>query len=205
MPQPITSVRSRAVLLAKDDVDTDQIIPARYLTTTDRTGLGRHLFADWREAGGNAFLPGSVDAHSSQILVAGRNFGCGSSREHAVWALADFGFRAVIARSFADIFRANALRNALVPVALPDEAHAELVSRLTREPSLDVSVDLMTMTVNASGSSWTFDLASFSRRCLIDGVDELGFLLAADEDTARWEQAHESPYAGVARYGDPAT
>lgn len=205
MPQPITSVRSSAVVLSKDDVDTDQIIPARFLTTTDRTGLGRYLFADWRDAGSTTFSAASGDAGASQILVAGRNFGCGSSREHAVWALADFGFRAVIARSFADIFRANALRNSLVPVALADDDHAELVSHLTREASLDVSIDLLAMTVNAGGNSWTFDLAPFARRCLLDGVDELGFLLAADEETTRWELSHETPYAGVALLGDLGT
>ena len=203
MPQPFSSVASRAVVLGKDDVDTDQIIPARFLTTTERRGLGQHLFADWRTPGvsgdgSGTFVLDTPDAVGAQILVAGRNFGCGSSREHAPWALTDFGFRAVVARSFADIFRGNALKNGLVPVAVDEAAYRALVAALDSEPATVLTIDLLTMTLAIPHRSWAFDLPAFSRRCLLDGVDEMGFLLSADAEIGAWERAHISPYPSTA-------
>src|SRR5688572_23341018 len=147
--QPITTLSARAALLLLDDIDTDQIIPARFLTTTARSGLGAHLFADWRlDAAGEGGAPRAdfalnrPEARGAGILVAGRNFGCGSSREHAPWALRDYGFRAIIAKSFADIFRANALKNGLLPVVIAEAQHARLVEQLRRAPERTVAVDL---------------------------------------------------------------
>lgn len=195
--QPFTRLTSHAVVLLRDDVDTDQIIPARFLTTTSRTGLGRHLFADWRSTPPSG-APLDLDhpAHSgARILVVGRNFGCGSSREHAAWAIADVGFRVVIARSFADIFRSNALKNGLVPVALTDEDHASLLVAIGISGEREILVDLATMTVSAGAMSWTFTLPAFARRCLLDGVDELGFLLGATPEITAFEARHPATIA----------
>jgi 3-isopropylmalate/(R)-2-methylmalate dehydratase small subunit len=197
MTRPFTPVKSRAVVLRQDDIDTDQIIPARFLTTTGRTGLGRHLFADWRyDAAGapvETFPLNRDAARSAQVLVAGRNFGCGSSREHAPWALVDFGFRVIVAPSFADIFRGNALKNALLPVALDDGAMQALLASLGRDPSLVLTVDLAACQLSIpDGTTWPFPVPPFSRRCLLDGVDQLGFLCAADEEISAWERSHPS-------------
>jgi len=192
--QPITRVLGAAVHLAVDDVDTDQIIPARYLTTTQRSGLGTHLFADWRFAGDGAprpdFVLNAPINAGRTILVAGRNFGCGSSREHAPWALADHGFRAIIAPSFADIFCNNALKNGLVPATLAPEHHHALVDRLRDDPQLDVVVDVEALVVIAGDDRWPFPLPPFSRRCLLEGVDQLGYLLAVASAISRFESQH---------------
>jgi 3-isopropylmalate/(R)-2-methylmalate dehydratase small subunit len=173
-------IRSRCNPLLVDDVDTDQIIPARFLKTIGRAGLGAQLFADWRGARFDA-------ANEGRILLAGNNFGCGSSREHAVWALADFGFEAVIARSFADIFRANALKNGLVPVAVDEDVHRFLVAH----PQIEVTVDVARATlVLADGEEVTFPLDPFSRQCLVDGIDELEYLRRHETAIAVWEARH---------------
>ena len=171
-----TQLTSRAVALLDADVDTDQIIPARYLKVTDKAGLGDALFADWRARPGFPIgAPASAGAH---ILVAGDNFGCGSSREHAPWALIAGGFRAVVSTSFADIFRGNALKNGLVPVVVPAEVHARLTAALAADPALEITVDLEAEELRAPGVPTTaFAVDGFARRCLLDGVDELGFLL----------------------------
>ncbi|MBI4566177.1 MAG: 3-isopropylmalate dehydratase small subunit [Planctomycetes bacterium] len=172
--QPIRLIRSRCVVLAADNVDTDQIIPARFLKGTTREGLGRHLFADW------AARPPAEDG---QVLVAGANFGCGSSREHAVWALLDAGFRAVVSPKIADIFRANALKNGLVPVVVEPEFH-----RLLRE-GMDVSIDLESLRIEIRGGpAAAFALDPFARYCLLNGVDEMGFLLAQSERITEYER-----------------
>lgn len=192
--QPFSTITTRALVLSKDDVDTDQIIPARYLTTTERVGLGRYLFADWRGLPGDAhgwLAPGAVSCAEARLLVAGRNFGCGSSREHAAWALVDFGFKAIVARSFADIFRGNALKNGLVPLVIGDEPHDALLDSLTRDPGLPCTVDIQSLTLTTPDDSWAFELPPFSRRCLLDGVDEMGFLLAATDEVAAWERSHQ--------------
>jgi 3-isopropylmalate/(R)-2-methylmalate dehydratase small subunit len=184
-----------AVLLGADNVDTDQIIPARYLTTTDKTGLGDKLFSDWRyDASGEPkpdFVLNRPEARTAQVLVAGINFGCGSSREHAPWALVGFGFRAVVARDFADIFRNNALKNSLLPVAIDAAAHERLVAALTATPGASVTVDLETQTLTLpDGTSASFPVDAFAKHCLLTGVDELGFLLTADSDIRAYEAGH---------------
>lgn len=186
-----TRVTSHAALLVADDVDTDQIIPARFLKVTDRAGLGPALFADFRASYGAAWPLARPDAAGAQILIVGRNFGCGSSREHAPWALVAAGFRAVIARSFADIFRGNAVKNGLVPVALGDADHAALVAAVTADRATAVTVDLAAEQVGFAGRAAGFTVERFARRCLLDGVDELGYLQARLPAIAAWERARE--------------
>jgi 3-isopropylmalate/(R)-2-methylmalate dehydratase small subunit len=176
----VETIRSRTNPLVVDDVDTDQIIPARFLKTTGRAGLGASLFADWRGSRFDAL-------NEARILLAGVNFGCGSSREHAVWALTDFGFEAVIARSFADIFRANALKNGLVPVAVDADVHRYLVAN----PQLEVSVDVgRAALVLPDGEEVAFPLDPFARQCLTQGIDELDYLRRHETAVAVWETRH---------------
>jgi len=173
---------SRLVPLPINNVDTDQIIPARFLKTISKQGLDAHLFNDWRyDAQGNPntdFILNQPRARGAQILLAGDNFGCGSSREHAPWALTQFGFRAVISTSFADIFKQNSLKNALLPIAIPADAHAELFALVDRDPDAAVTVDLATQTVAfPDGHKVEFPIDPFSKYCLLEGVDELGYIL----------------------------
>jgi 3-isopropylmalate/(R)-2-methylmalate dehydratase small subunit len=196
--QGIKTIVGRTVLLAQDNVDTDQIIPARFLKGTSRQGLGEHLFADWRrDAAGQPrpdFVLNRPEARGAQVLVAGENFGCGSSREHAVWALTDFGFRAVVALSFGDIFRNNALKNALVPVALPPEAHARLVG----SPGAEITIDVEGLRVTLpDGSAASFPLEPFARHCLTEGVDELAYLVAQEPLIAAYERQNPATLEGV--------
>lgn len=175
---PIRIIRSRTVVLPEPNIDTDQIVPARFLTTTSRAGLGKALFYDWRfdENGRpkNSSVFNGVNPRTHQILVAGANFGCGSSREHAPWALHDFGFRAVISSDIADIFRSNALKNGLLPVAVDGSTH----QRLLASPGIEVTIDLEAMSVTfGDGATTSFAVEPFARRCLLDGVDPLGHLL----------------------------
>ena len=173
-------IRSRVNPLLVDDVDTDQIIPARFLKTIGRAGLGANLFADWRGARFDA-------TNDARILLAGNNFGCGSSREHAVWALTDFGFEAVIARSFADIFRANALKNGLLPVAVEAGVHRFLVEN----PGVEVGVDVArAVLVMPDGEEVAFPLDPFARQCLTQGIDELEYLRRHETAIAVWEARH---------------
>jgi 3-isopropylmalate/(R)-2-methylmalate dehydratase small subunit len=195
--EPITRLAGPAVALPRDNVDTDQIIPARFLKTTTRTGLGRSLFADWRfEADGTPrpeFLLNQPAAAGAVVLVAGQNFGCGSSREHAPWALLDFGFRAVVAASFADIFRQNALKNGLLPIALPADAHASVLTHVERAPGAPIGVDLVRQIVTApDGSEIPFAIDAFARDCLISGVDEIGYVLQQEAAIARYESVPAS-------------
>ena len=194
--RPWTPLSSHAVVIARDDIDTDQIIPARFLTTTSRTGLGRHLFSDWRFDASGAprkdFALNAGPSDGAAILVGGRNFGCGSSREHAPWALSDWGIRAVIASSFADIFRSNAHKNGLLTIALEDAALAALHASLLADPSQNIIVDLPTQCVSLpTGVTASFRIDSFSKHCLLDGVDELGSLVAELPAIAAWEAACE--------------
>ena len=188
MRAPIDTFTSRYVALHADDVDTDQIIPARFLTTTTRDGLGEHLFHDWRYGASGvanpAFALNAPDAAGARILVTGRNFGCGSSREHAVWALASAGFQAVIAESFADIFRANALGNGLLPIQVPPGVAAALLDT----PPSALTVDLRTQTLAREGIALaTFPIAAFAKHCLMNGIDELEFLLGVEADISEYE------------------
>ncbi|MGA0002124.1 MAG: 3-isopropylmalate dehydratase small subunit [Steroidobacteraceae bacterium] len=177
--EKVSTITSRSLVMSSTNIDTDQIIPARFLTTTTREGLGKALFADWRyDAEGQPrpdFLLNTPEAVGRKVLVAGRNFGCGSSREHAPWALVDFGFRAVISTEIADIFRSNALKNGLVPVIVDEDTHAWLVAH----PGAEVTVDVERCVLSLPGNrEVSFPLESFARYCLLNGVDELGFLLS---------------------------
>jgi 3-isopropylmalate/(R)-2-methylmalate dehydratase small subunit len=187
---PIRVIESRTVVLPRENVDTDQIIPARFLKTTDKKGLGKALFSDWRYGPDGAPRPDFVlnrpEAEGCAILVAGDNFGCGSSREHAPWALVDHGFRAIVSTRIADIFRNNALKNGLVPVVLEPAAVAKLVAA----PGAKVRVDLAAQTVSLpDGSAASFPIDAFAKYCLLNGVDELGFLLSQDAAIAAYEGA----------------
>jgi 3-isopropylmalate/(R)-2-methylmalate dehydratase small subunit len=187
--QPVTKLIARTVVLAGANIDTDQIIPARFLTTTTRTGLGVHLFADWRyEASGApraGFALNQEAARGCRILVAGRNFGCGSSREHAPWALIDYGFGAVISTEIADIFRNNSLKNGLLPVVV-DEATSRW---LIEHPGVEVAIDVAARTLTLpTGAAVSFPLEPFAQHCLLEGVDELGFLLARRADIEAYER-----------------
>ena len=193
--EPIIRLTSSCVVLRAENVDTDQIIPARFLKTINREGLGKHLFADWRvdERGEprTDFPLNAANAREASILVAGHNFGCGSSREHAPWALLDFGFRAIISTGFADIFRNNALKTGLLPVALVQSAHASLLDQLAKFPLANVTIDLESQTATLpDGSSHKFSVDPFARHCLLNGVDELGFLLGEESAIAAYESSH---------------
>ncbi len=181
---------STATRLDRDDVDTDQIIPARFLRTIERTGLGEHLFEDWRYEGDGTPKPDFVlnqpEALEAHILICGRNFGCGSSREHAVWSLLDFGFSVVIAPSFADIFMKNSLRNGLLPIAVNPQDHAACLS--AAEAGAGFTVDLEARTVTAEGLSFEFDVDPFARTCLLEGVDDLEYILKHAEQIEAFEK-----------------
>ncbi len=190
-----TTLTCQAVAVPVDNIDTDQIIPGRFLTTTSSEGLGRHLFADWRYDGeGNAVpdFPLNDEKHrGAEILVGGHNFGCGSSREHAVWSLTDYGFRAVVSTSFADIFHANALRNGLVAVRLAPEAHQTLLAQLQDSPGKQVTVDLEAQRLSWAGGEAEFDFDPFSKHCITRGIDELGYLLEQQPQIDAFETRHQ--------------
>jgi 3-isopropylmalate/(R)-2-methylmalate dehydratase small subunit len=202
MREKVRKIVSRSVVLERDDVDTDQIIPARFLKVTAKEGLGKVLFADWRfDAEGRPrpdFVLNRPEAEGARVLVAGRNFGCGSSREHAPWALVDFGFQAVVAASFADIFQNNALKNGLLPVRVDDETHA----RLLASPGAVVTVDLEAQTVSAPGvPAVAFPTEPFARHCLLEGIDELEFLLGQEAGIQAYEAARGSARSTSASSG----
>ncbi len=187
--KPLKEIRSKTVVLPVENVDTDQIIPARFLVTTSRDGLGKGLFADWRYDGeGNPkpdFALNRPEAAGAAVLVAGRNFGCGSSREHAVWALQGGGLQAVVSTEFADIFRGNALKNGLVPVAVDEVAHRRLVN----SPGAEVAIDIEAKRLSFDGGEVEFPLEPFARYCILNGLDELAFLLEKGEKVAAYEEA----------------
>jgi 3-isopropylmalate/(R)-2-methylmalate dehydratase small subunit len=194
--EPLTHVRSRTVVIASSNIDTDQIIPARFLTTTTKDGLGRQLFADWRyRADGSAnpeFALNRPEARGAQVLVAGRNFGCGSSREHAPWALLDFGFRAVISTEIADIFSGNSLKNGLLPIVVDEATSAWLLDH----PGAEVDIDLDAARLMLPGGvSVSFPIEAFARHCLLNGVDELGYLRSRLSDIERYEAARTAALA----------
>ena len=188
--QPLKRIRSRTVVIASTDIDTDQIIPARFLTTTTKEGLGSQLFADWRyqEDGTpkREFVLNRPEARGARILVAGRNFGCGSSREHAPWALLDYGFRAVISEGVADIFRGNALKNGLLPIVVD----APTSQWLLQHPGAELDIDLAALRLTLpTGASISFAVEPFARHCLLNGLDEFGYLRSRLADIERFEAA----------------
>jgi len=189
--KPFSNFESRMAPLAINNIDTDQIIPARFLKTTTKQGLDRQLFCDWRyDAQGNPkpdFILNQPRAQGAQVLLAGDNFGCGSSREHAPWALTQFGFRAVISTSFADIFKQNSLKNALLPIVVPPDVHAELFAA-ANDLEATVKVDLASQTLTTPGGQKVeFPIDSFSKHCLLEGVDELGYILQHEAQIAAYE------------------
>jgi 3-isopropylmalate/(R)-2-methylmalate dehydratase small subunit len=187
-----TTLTARTVALPRNDVDTDQIIPARFLKVTDKLGLGQKLFCDWRYAEDGSDNPdfplNRPDAKGAQVLLAGVNFGCGSSREHAPWALVGWGLRAVVALSFADIFKGNALKNGLLPVAIEPGPHAALLAARAKDPALEVTIDLDKQTIHWAGGDASFPVDAFSKKCLLQGVDELGYLLGFSKQVEAHEQ-----------------
>jgi 3-isopropylmalate/(R)-2-methylmalate dehydratase small subunit len=198
--KPFTNFESRMVALPINNIDTDQIIPARFLKTTSKIGLDKQLFNDWRyDAQGNPnpeFIINRPESQGAQILLAGDNFGCGSSREHAPWALTQYGFRAVISTSFADIFKQNSLKNSLLPIVVPADVHAELFAA---GPDAVVKIDLPNQTLTTpSGRTVEFPVDNFSKHCLVEGVDELGYILHHEPDIAAFEAAHPASINALA-------
>lgn len=194
MPQ-FTTLTSRVLPLPIDNIDTDQIIPARFLKTTDKTGLGANLFADWRYSPDGApnpdFVLNQPRYQGARILLAGDNFGCGSSREHAPWALVGAGFQAVLSTSFADIFRNNALKNGLLPILLDKKTHQELFDLFIEIPQAQLTIDLAAQSVlTPAGETVHFPIDSFAKTCLLKGVDQLGYLLSFEKQIAAYESAH---------------
>jgi 3-isopropylmalate/(R)-2-methylmalate dehydratase small subunit len=195
MSERFGSFTSRLIPLPADNVDTDQIIPARFLKTVDRWGLSEALFADWRFTEDGEPNPGFVlnqrEMQGRQILVAGDNFGCGSSREHAPWALTAWGIRAIFATSFADIFRANALKNGLLPIVVEAERHRQLLAMVAADPDAELAVDLEAQVVHLPGDEdLPFAVDPFARRMLLEGTDEMGYLLGREAAIAAYETDH---------------
>ncbi|HEY5145626.1 MAG TPA: 3-isopropylmalate dehydratase small subunit [Polyangiaceae bacterium] len=192
---PFTTLNATFVVLPADNVDTDQIIPARFLKVTDKKGLGDSVFADWSrlpDGSVNTDFPlNRPDAKGAQILVAGQNFGCGSSREHAPWALVGWGLRAIIAPSFADIFKGNAMKNGLLPIAVDADFHAKVLEARRANPAARIAVDLPAQTVALAGQAPVrFEIDPFAKECLVHGIDELGYLLERSPDIDRYEAKH---------------
>ncbi|ABU57641.1 3-isopropylmalate dehydratase small subunit [Roseiflexus castenholzii] len=201
---PISIITGRIVALPAHDIDTDQIIPARYLKVTDKSGLAEGLFYAWRfDAEGKPnpdFVLNRPEAQGATILVAGRNFGCGSSREHAPWALQGYGFKAVISPSFADIFRNNALKNGLLTVQTDEETWQQLVSLFEEDPTTEVIIDLATQTVTLpDGRQARFPIDPFTKHCLLQGIDQMGFLLNEEDAISAYESAHPPRVVTTAR------
>ena len=193
MIEAVNRVQSKTVVMPSSNIDTDQIIPARFLTTTTKEGLGKQLFADLRyqsDGSPNAeFVLNRPEARGAQILVAGRNFGCGSSREHAPWALLDFGFRAIVSTEIADIFRGNSLVNGLLPVVVDEHTSRWLIDH----PGAEIDIDLQTSRLTLpTGAAVTFPIEAFARHCLLNGIDELGYLRSKLDLIERYEAAR--PY-----------
>jgi 3-isopropylmalate/(R)-2-methylmalate dehydratase small subunit len=186
-----TTLTSRAIPLPVNDIDTDQIIPAQFLKVTDKNGLADALFFNWRYNDDKSpkadFIINKPESQGAQILLAGDNFGCGSSREHAPWALTSYGFRAVISTSFADIFRSNSLKNGLIPIIVDDATHKMLFDLLEEAPRAELTVDLATQTVSFPGGSFTFPIDPFNKTCLLNGVDELGYIMGFEKEIAAYE------------------
>ncbi len=193
-----TTLTTRLMPLPVNDIDTDQIIPARFLKATDKLGMGDNLFADWRyNADGSPkqeFVLNNPKYSGANILLAGDNFGCGSSREHAPWALTGFGFRAVISTSFADIFRNNSLKNGLLPVIVDVETHKSLFDLVEEAPNAEISIDLASQSLTLpDGKQIKFPIDAFSKACLLNGVDELGYILGFEKEIADFETRHSVP------------
>jgi 3-isopropylmalate/(R)-2-methylmalate dehydratase small subunit len=186
-----TTLTSRVMPVPVNDIDTDQIIPAQFLKVTDKNGLADALFFNWRynddKSPNKDFIINKPEAAGCQILLAGDNFGCGSSREHAPWALTAYGFRAVISTSFADIFRNNSLKNGLIPIIVDDATHKMLFELVEEAPRAELTVDLATQTLSYPGGSVNFPIDPFNKTCLLNGVDELGYIMGFENQIAAYE------------------
>jgi 3-isopropylmalate/(R)-2-methylmalate dehydratase small subunit len=193
--EPINKLAGKIAPLPMNDIDTDQIIPARFLKTTDKQGLGKQAFFDWRyDAEGNDrpdFVLNKPEYKAASVLIAGNNFGCGSSREHAPWALLGMGWKAVVSTEFADIFRNNALKNGLLPIIVDEETQQQLLSLAEEDPETQVSINLEEQTLELpDGRKVEFPIDGFSKECLLKGVDQLGYLLDLDESISAYEESH---------------
>ena len=190
--EPFKTLTSKTIVLNVPDIDTDQIIPARFLTTTSREGLGKHAFQDWRYEDDGVtpnpnFVLNKPIADGARILIAGRNFGCGSSREHAPWALLDYGFKAVISTEIADIFRGNALKNGLLPIVVDEDTHKWLVTN----EGAELTIDLEARELHMGDMTIPFAVEAFARTCLLQGVDELGYIQSHMDDIKEFEATQE--------------
>lgn len=184
---------SRAVPIAVENIDTDQIIPARFLKATTREGFGDNLFRDWRYDGNNnpiAEFPLNNAAYTGKILVAGKNFGCGSSREHAAWAIYDYGFRVVVSSFFADIFKNNALNNAVLPVVVSDQFLNELLETIQRDPKTEITVDLENQFISFNGKKEGFQINAYKKTCLMNGYDDIDYLLSLTKEIKEYDLTH---------------
>lgn len=187
------TLKSTAVPIAVENIDTDQIIPARFLKATTREGFGDNLFRDWRYDSNNAPVsdfPLNNPAYTGKILVAGKNFGCGSSREHAAWAIYDHGFRVVVSSFFADIFRNNALNNALLPVIVSDQFLNELLETIQTNPKTEITVDLENQSLSFNGKKESFDINAYKKACLMNGYDDIDYLLSLNKEIKEYDLAH---------------
>ncbi|MEP2669039.1 MAG: 3-isopropylmalate dehydratase small subunit [Cyclobacteriaceae bacterium] len=190
MKEKFNTITTTAIPLPNENVDTDQIIPARFLKATTREGFGENLFRDWRYDNNNQPTQDFVlnnPAYEGKILVAGKNFGCGSSREHAAWALYDYGFRVVVSSFFADIFKNNALNNGLLPVVVSDEFLQTLLKGISANPSSSISIDLENQTISFNGHNETFDINPYKKSCMINGYDDIDYLLSLTEDIKQFD------------------
>ena len=196
--QPFRTHRGLVAPLHRANVDTDQIIPKQFLKRIERTGFGEFLFYDWRHGQREPFVLDQPRYSGASILLAGKNFGCGSSREHAVWALADFGFRAVIAPSFADIFANNCVKNGVLTVVLPEEEVERIAQRATLSNGYEVTVSLENCTVQDNqGLSSAFQIDEFTRHCLLNGLDDIGLTLQHEPEIASYESRHRSGFSAA--------
>jgi 3-isopropylmalate/(R)-2-methylmalate dehydratase small subunit len=208
MAEPFTTFSSRVIPLPGENVDTDQIVPARYLKMTDKAGLAEALFRDWRfrEDGSlkdPAFVLDRPEMTGRQILLAGDNFGAGSSREHAPWALTAWGIRAILSTSFADIFRSNSLKNGLLPIVVEAERHRQLFDLVKERPDAELTVDLESQVVHLPGDEdLPFDVDPFAKRMMLAGTDELGYLLLKEPELRAWEAAHPPRIDSIAGHAD---
>lgn len=203
--KPFTKLVSKGAPLRADNVDTDQIIPARYLTTVSKEGLGEGLFDAWRYREGAPnpdFVLNRAPYAGSEILISGDNFGCGSSREHAVWALTDYGFRAVIAAGFADIFHSNSLKNGLLPIALNKPTIEHLLHLVETDPQTVLTIDLEAQTVAVAGQSYGFEIAPFRKECLLKGLDDMGYLLQRLPKIAAFEADYATHSSQPSKLGE---
>lgn len=198
MSKAINIISSRVVPLKEDNVDTDQIIPARFLKATSRAGFGKNLFRDWRYANDDENQPRAEfvlnnPTYAGKVLVAGKNFGCGSSREHAAWAIKDYGFDVVVSSFFADIFRNNALNNFLVPVQVSDEFLQQLFAAVEKDPATEVvvNVEAQTISVPAAGLQSSFDINNYKKTCLLNGYDDIDYLLSIKPAIEAFEQQYK--------------